>query len=904
MLQAAEALASLAECGGTDVVSQLLSLLTDVFTGRREVGGLFMSTQKRPLQSQKHQDTPVTPENALVYRKKDLGDDDGFFKTKADKKGAGRLASFAESEEATHMSTGRGPSSRETPALKTGADFTLLLGTAAALKCLAEHGVLQCSDTIVPFISFLVQDGIVSPEAVHDSTLQQLLLAAGVAAVRKIEDTRVRQQLFECLDSCNQNVSSGSEDAVAAAQTAYALFCGCLAEKMQSTDPLLLHVSERLKLCLLSPSPTPPDVQRLLSRPLTPLIKLLAEADQLQGTQRSEQPQPADLRKDCEGSSPETNGSRSLQTVESFFQAALKGEELPVRRGGAFGLAACVRGLGVSCLKKFEILPRIQEALAGRECVERQGALLCVEALSECLGRLFEPYTLHTLGLLLGCLSDRSLPVRTAGQQAARQLMRQLSSHGVRLVLPTLTEKLADPHWRVKIGSIELLAAMASCAPKQLGTCVHKIVPLLCEVVTDDCLPQVRGATIDALNAIGEAIEAPSLRALAPGLVSALANPSSETTRSALEALVSVEIGETVDSAALSLAVPLLVRAMHERSSETKRRAVDIVGSLALLCQQQQAILPYLPQLLPQLQQALGDTTPVVRAAAARACGAIARGVDEAELAELLRWLLQKLGESESPVERSGAANCLAELLVAWGPARLRQLLPQLLQKAGDLSATATSREGFLGLFVFLPSAFGMDFQDFVPEVMPVVLASLSAESEGVREVALRASEVCVQMFAATHTALLLRPLEDGLYAQDWRIRCSSTQLLGVLLERLLRGCEGLVAAEDLMQTEVLSIERRSFILASLFIVRSDENPAVRQQAAQAWKRVVTHTPRTLKEILPILTRRIISNLATPLALKQQQQKQRAAARCIGALAQKMGDAVLPQLLPHLDEVS
>jgi hypothetical protein len=72
------------------------------------------------------------------------------------------------------------------------------------------------------------------------------------------------------------------------------------------------------------------------------------------------------------------------------------------------------------------------------------------------------------------------------------------------------------------------------------------------------------------------------------------------------------------------------------------------------------------------------------------------------------------------------------------------------------------------------------------------------------------------------------------------------------------------------MASEVLSRERRAYILSSLYIVRSDENAVVRQSAASVWKGVVSNTPRTLKELLPILMERLIRNLGSDSIEKQR----------------------------------
>jgi len=67
----------------------------------------------------------------------------------------------------------------------------------------------------------------------------------------------------------------------------------------------------------------------------------------------------------------------------------------------------------------------------------------------------------------------------------------------------------------------------------------------------------------------------------------------------------------------------------------------------------------------------------------------------------------------------------------------------------------------------------------------------------------------------------------------------------------------------------------------------------VKQIAITGWKNLVQNTPRTVRELLPILMKRLINNLSSP-----NREKQATASRCIGELVGKLEERVLPELMP------
>ena len=81
---------------------------------------------------------------------------------------------------------------------------------------------------------------------------------------------------------------------------------------------------------------------------------------------------------------------------------------------------------------------------------------------------------------------------------------------GVKLVMPSLLEGVESRAWRSKQGSVQMLGAMAYCAPKQLGTALPSVVPKLSEVLSDPH-PKVQTAARQALKEVSCNTQPPQL---------------------------------------------------------------------------------------------------------------------------------------------------------------------------------------------------------------------------------------------------------------------------------------------------------------------------------------------------------------------------------------------------------
>uniref|UniRef100_A0A669DZS4 GCN1 activator of EIF2AK4 n=1 Tax=Oreochromis niloticus TaxID=8128 RepID=A0A669DZS4_ORENI len=354
--------------------------------------------------------------------------------------------------------------------------------------------------------------------------------------------------------------------------------------------------------------------------------------------------------------------------------------------------------------------------------------------------------------------------------------------------------------------------------------------------------------------------------------------------------------------------MPIVQRAFQDRSTDTRKMAAQIIGNMYSLTDQKD-LSPYLPSVIPGLKASLLDPVPEVRTVSAKALGAMVKGMGESCFDDLLPWLMETLASEQSSVDRSGAAQGLAEVMAGLGVEKLDKLMPDVVQTASKVDIASHVRDGYIMMFIYLPLTFGDKFTPYVGPIIPCILKALADENEYVRDTALRAGQRIISMYAETAIALLLPELEQGLFDDLWRIRFSSVQLLGDLLFHI-SGVTGKMTTETASEDDnfgtaasnkaiisALGAERRNRVLSGLYMGRSDTQLVVRQASLHVWKIVVSNTPRTLREILPTLFTLLLGFLASTCP-----DKRTIAARTLGDLVRKLGEKILPEIIPILEE--
>ncbi|EWY91187.1 hypothetical protein FOYG_08391 [Fusarium oxysporum NRRL 32931] len=731
-------------------------------------------------------------------------------------------------------------------------------GIATAFK---EIAPVFKVDQLDPFFDFLIDAG---PLGDKNDAVRGEMLDASITAI-EIHGKGILDDLMSKFEQTLEQPDKNS-DAADRVNEAVIIMYGALARHLSPGDPKIPIVIDRLMATLSTPSET---VQYAIAECLPPLIRACPD--------------------------------QSSKYFGQIMEQLLTSKKYAVQRGSAYGLAGLVMGRGIAALREYRVLSTLTDAMENKkEANQREAALLAYELLSTMLGRVFEPYVIQIVPQLLTGFGDANANVREACLAAAKSCFAKLSSYGVKRIMPTLLDGLEEQQWRSKKGACDLLGAMAYLDPQQLANSLPDIIPPLTGVLNDSH-KEVRAAANRSLKRFGEVINNPEIKSLVDIILKALSDPTKYTDE-ALDSLIKVQFVHYLDAPSLALVTRILQRGLGDRSN-TKRKAAQVIGSLAHLTEKKDVVM-HLPVLVAGLKIAIVDPVPTTRATASRALGSLVEKLGEDTLPDLIPGLMQTLKSDTGAGDRLGSAQALSEVLAGLGTTRLEETLPTILQNVE--SSKPAVREGFMSLFIFLPVCFGNSFSNYLGRIVPPILAGLADDVESIRETALRAGRLLVKNFAARAVDLLLPELERGLADDSYRIRLSSVELVGDLLFNLT-GIKAGTEAEDIEEDEnikeagaslkeTLGEEKRNKILSALYVCRCDTAGAVRSAAIAVWK-VLVHSPRTLKELVPTLTQLLIRRLGS-----SNMEHKVIASNALGELIRKAGDSVLSSLLPTLEE--
>eukprot|EP01080_Neovahlkampfia_damariscottae_P010097 gene10097-2517_t len=713
-------------------------------------------------------------------------------------------------------------------------------------------------DDFIPFFEFVVKTGLYDPIESIKEEIQNSALKLISNQGKKYTD--LIYKFCQNFLSTNKPKSNAEDDFVF---SSCVILLGSVSTNFESGDEKLENVIERLLKCLSVPSSS---VQRSVSNVLTPLA---------------------------------SKSERKEEIIADFLVNITKGD-YGDKRGSCYGLAGFLRGLGINSLKKYHIMERLDDYASSDDDNERESSMIAYELLANKFGMLFEPYLLYIIPNILLGFGDFNEDVRLAANDTSNLFMTKISEHGVRIILPGILDGLNDDSWRTKKGCVQLLGSMAYMAPRQLSNCLPVVVESLGKALTDTHT-EVAVQAKTSLSRIGGVVGNPEIAQQVPQLLQAINNP--DTTESALDNLIYTRFIHSIDPASMSLLIPVIVRGLKDRIVECKKKSAIIVANMSSLVDDESVLAPYINILIPLLQTILIDPNPDVRAAGAKAIGVLATSI-RTNTEAVLPWLLSNVQKATSSAERAGAAQALAEYMNAQKTNELfEKLLPEFLDSLTDDSMGV--RHGTFQLFVYLPALLKDRFAPYLATCVPKILEGISDEEDLVREVAIQACKIIVNLYSISSVNLILPSLLEGIQDDHWRTRQCSIVILGDFIDRIADSIDDKkhkdVADITLIDIDaarkVLGDETIDDILSQVFLLQFDINTNVKSEAITLWKSVISNTARALRDIMKPLISLIIEFLSY-----DADEHKEMAAKSLGDLVKRLGHRVIGEVIPLLEE--
>lgn len=279
---------------------------------------------------------------------------------------------------------------------------------AGALLAALPFDESGAAPLVEPLFDFLASDAFRDVSA----TVREEALSAGVALL----DAHAEAHTAVLLSSVQTRLdlaSRGGGGKFDNVRTGFVVLMGGAARHLPPSDPRVGAAMQSMLETLRTPSEA---VQRAVARALALLVRPLRERD---------------------------DDSAVSPLVDVLLSLCSSNKSYAERRGGAFGIAGLVRGLGMSCMRDLGIARALQKQMSDKKSwAAREGALFALERLTLDLGRLMEPFIEYFLPRLLQRFGDSSSDVREAALITARAVMGQQSGFGVRQVMPDVLKAM------------------------------------------------------------------------------------------------------------------------------------------------------------------------------------------------------------------------------------------------------------------------------------------------------------------------------------------------------------------------------------------------------------------------------------------------------------------------------
>lgn len=209
-------------------------------------------------------------------------------------------------------------------------------------------------------------------------------------------------------------------------------------------------------------------------------------------------------------------------------------------------------------------------------------------------------------------------------------------------LLPVLFAEIAvEKKWQIRELGLKCIGRFAETAPRQLGDALPEVVPEVTACMWDT-KKQVKTASSDTMKSALQVVGNKDIEHMTDKILTAITKP--KEVPEIMHQLAGVTFVQSVTSAALAMVVPLLLRGLREKTTATKRQSAVIINNMSKLVDNPLDAAPFLPLLLPALEQnASSIADPEAREVTELAVAQLNRLKDLADKAISVRGDISKL---------------------------------------------------------------------------------------------------------------------------------------------------------------------------------------------------------------------------------------------------------------------
>ncbi|KNC83351.1 hypothetical protein SARC_04403 [Sphaeroforma arctica JP610] len=289
--------------------------------------------------------------------------------------------------------------------------------------------------------------------------------------------------------------------------------------------------------------------------------------------------------------------------MTTFSDLVAKAEVVATRDEAVSAVASCVSDKDF--LNKGDAVKALTDSMnkpAKGGAVAREGALCVAEALVNNNGPAVEPFLVAILPKVVELQGDKVRPVALKAVTVGEAVIAAIQPNQVGAVVPLLCQK--QQKWNVNVFRLESIAALIKRCPLQMQPFMGDIVTALSEAMWD-LKAEVKAAAKSCMNDACESVDNKDIKPFIPKLIAAIEKPA--VVPETIHALAATTFVQAVNYGALCIMAPILLRGFTERSSATKRQCARIIENMAKLVDEPRDVAPFLPKLLPKLEEAMEE---------------------------------------------------------------------------------------------------------------------------------------------------------------------------------------------------------------------------------------------------------------------------------------------------------